>query len=78
MVDNTNHYKYMPNEPSKPDRGFSNQTLYTHNEVVTLLMEANLMYNVDIILVLICSIFIFLMQMGFAMIEAGTIRSKNC
>lgn len=78
MVDNTNHLKYVPKELLKPDRGFSNQSFYTHNEVVTLLIEANLWYNIDIILVLICSIFIFLMQMGFAMIEAGTIRSKNC
>ena len=41
------------------------------------MLEANLGYNIGIILVLICSMFIFLMQMGFAMIEAGTIRSKN-
>ena len=33
--------------------------------------------DVDVLWVLICSFLVFLMQLGFAFIETGTVRSKN-
>lgn len=33
--------------------------------------------NVDLLWLLICSAFIFFMQLGFAMLETGAVRTKN-
>jgi ammonium transporter, Amt family len=49
----------------------------TKDQVESLIAAAKIDENVDIVFLLVCAIFIFLMQMGFAMLEAGTVRSKN-
>ncbi len=50
---------------------------YSHEEVLSLIEKAKLYEDVDIVFLLVSAIFIFLMQMGFAMLEAGTVRAKN-
>ena len=37
----------------------------------------NIINNMDHIWVLTCAFLVFLMQLGFSMIETGTVRSKN-
>eukprot|EP00347_Sterkiella_histriomuscorum_P006219 403353608 len=48
---------------------------YSQSEVDILMDGLN--KDIDLVWMLVCSIFIFLMQMGFAMLEAGTVRTKN-
>ena len=50
---------------------------YTEDEVQYLLKAANLVQNTKMVFVLLSSCFIFLLKMGFAMLQAGTVRTKN-
>mmetsp|Transcript_10063 Transcript_10063/g.15074 ORF Transcript_10063/g.15074 Transcript_10063/m.15074 type:complete len:543 (-) Transcript_10063:121-1749(-) len=52
-------------------RGSANIQLVTKEEVETLVQVTDTMW------ILVCGIFVFWMQAGFAMLEAGTVRPKN-
>lgn len=50
---------------------------YTKDQVLVILSNAHLEKDINLVFIMCSSIFIFLMQMGFAMVEAGTVRAKN-
>ena len=35
------------------------------------------MTNIDLLWILLCGFLVFMMQLGFALIETGTVRTKN-
>lgn len=60
---------------SESVNNFNRSDYYNQAEVDALL--SGIYDDIDLVWMLVCSIFIFLMQMGFAMLEAGTVRTKN-